>query len=60
MRLEVENAGVPIASTVIISDNHWKSSATKAAGWELADYNDSAWQPAAQIAPYEAGPWATF
>ena len=41
----------------IRTDRTWLTSASAAAGWEAPAFDDSAWQPARDIAPADGGPW---
>jgi mono/diheme cytochrome c family protein len=39
------------------TDKSWKGSATKADGWEKADFNDREWTAASELGAANAGPW---
>jgi hypothetical protein len=38
-------------------DNNWKASNTHEPGWQSADFDDSSWTAATEIASYGDGPW---
>lgn len=41
----------------ISSDTSWKWSATLSAGWNAREFDDNAWQPAAELGTANIGPW---
>ena len=42
---------------VVKSDAAWRCAKQKAAGWNVADFDDSAWQSARTLGRYGCGPW---
>ena len=42
---------------VVAIDNSWKASSVEQAGWLQADFNDSTWANAREIAEFGARPW---
>ncbi len=45
------------APLVIVTDAGWRASAHSTAGWEKAEFKDSAWSPAAVLGPNGMAPW---
>ena len=43
--------------TDVVSDGRWRAAREPAEGWTTAAFDDSAWDAAAVVAPYGAGPW---
>lgn len=54
-RLRVEfESGDPL---VVATGKQWKAGNRRVPGWEAADFDDSAWPAARDVAPYGGGPW---
>ncbi len=41
----------------VVSDGSWRAEKVECPQWEQAGFDDSAWKPAAMVAPYGGGPW---
>lgn len=53
LKIEYHDGG----ASVIRTGTEWKSSRTAGAEWNTSDYDDRAWQPAAEIGAYGIPPW---
>lgn len=43
----------------LLSDAGWRVTETEQQGWQEPEFDDSAWLPAVELAPYGQGPWGT-
>lgn len=43
--------------TIVVSDTSWSAAKEEHSHWTQADFDDSAWKPAAVTAPFGGGPW---
>jgi hypothetical protein len=43
----------------LVSDADWRTQDQAQAGWEKAEFEDTAWRPAEVVAPYGGGAWGT-